>query len=42
MKVIKTNEEIELLLQSILSALYPQCEIGWNEWSSYAANGEWF
>jgi hypothetical protein len=26
----------------IIKALFAPAEFGWNEWSSYAASGEWF
>jgi hypothetical protein len=39
---MKRPDPVELALQAIMCALYPDCEIGWNEWSRYAANGEWF
>ena len=35
-----TNVDFAIL--AIMAALYPQGEAGWNDWSRYAANGEWF
>lgn len=37
-----TNAEVEATLDAIMSALYPNGEAGWNDWSRYAARGEWF
>ena len=37
-----TNAEIDSAILAIMAALYPQGEAGWNDWSRYAANGEWF
>lgn len=36
-----TNEEVEFALAAIMAALYPNGEAGWNDWSRYAASGEW-
>ena len=35
-----TNVDFAIL--AIMAALYPQGEAGWNDWSRYAAAGEWF
>lgn len=34
-------DEVEAALDAIMSALWPNAELGWNVWSSYAAAGEW-
>lgn len=38
----RENDMVDIALQAIMSALYPNGEIAWNEWSRYAAAGEWF
>lgn len=37
-----TNAEIDFAILAIMAALNLQGESGWNDWSRYAANGEWF
>lgn len=37
----RENDMAEMALAAIMSALYPNGEIAWNEWSAYAAAGEW-
>jgi hypothetical protein len=34
-------DPVDIALAAIMAALYPNGESGWNDWSRYAANGEW-
>ncbi len=37
-----TNDATELALAAIWAILNCDGVAGWNDWSTYAANGEWF
>lgn len=43
MKYPRANyaDQTEMALAAIVAVLWPNSEMGWNDWSRYAANGEW-
>lgn len=44
MKYPRANyaDQVEIALAAIMADLWPNAELGWNAWYSYAAAGEWF